>query len=85
MQEQAEADRNGVWVPEEVVWVTDRAEQKASEGSRGTEGHEGGATHRHFSTLLWATTSLHINHVSPLWARHHHRRQTAFRRRHFVR
>lgn len=33
MQEQVEADRDGVRIPEEMVWVFNRAEQEATKRS----------------------------------------------------
>lgn len=87
MQEQAEADGDGVRVPEEVVWFPHRAEPEAAEGSGRATSHEGGPTHRDLPSLLRAAPCLHTFHVSPLRACHLHRRQTALRRRrrrHFV-
>ena len=66
MQEQAEADRDGVRVPEEVVWVTDTAEPEAAEGGGGAQGYEGGPTHRAVPAQQRATPSINPNHVSPL-------------------
>lgn len=90
MQEQAEADRDGVRVPKEVVWVSDRAEPEAAKGSGGTEGYEGGSPHCPFPSHFPAPPCFHPHHVSPLWACHHHHhrhlcpRQSSRHRRHFV-
>lgn len=66
MQEQAEADRDGVRVPKEVVWVSDRAEPEAAKGSGGTEGYEGGSPHCPFPSHFPAPPCFHPHHVSPL-------------------
>lgn len=68
-QEQAEADRDGMWVPEEMVRVADWAESEASEGGGGAEGHESGPSHRYLAPHQRAPPSIHSYHVPPLRAR----------------
>lgn len=51
-QEQAEADRDGMRVFEEMVRFADRTEQEITERSRRTEGHESWSTNCDFSPQL---------------------------------
>lgn len=72
MQEQAEANRDGMRVSEEMVRITDWTEQEATKGGRGAESHESGPTHRAFSPQLWASSGIYTHHVPSLRASHHH-------------
>lgn len=75
VQEQAEADRDGVRVPKEMVRIADWTEQKAAQGSGGAQGHEGGAPHRDLPPQLPPTSGINPNDVSSLREGHHQHRQ----------
>lgn len=42
VQKQAEANRNGVWVLEKMVWITEWAKQETTQGGGGAEGYQSG-------------------------------------------
>lgn len=51
-QEQAETNRNGVRVPEEMVWFIDRTKQEATKGGGGAKGHESRSANRDIPAQL---------------------------------
>lgn len=75
MQEQAEANRDGMRVFEEMVWITDWTEQEAAEGGGGAEGHESGPTNCDFPPHERAPSGIYPHYVPSLRASHHHRQR----------
>lgn len=66
-QEQAEADRDGMRVFEEMVWITDRTKPKTPERGGGATGIESWPAHGHLPPHEFeAPPSIHSHHVSPL-------------------
>lgn len=71
MQEQAETNGDGMWVLEEMVWVTEWTKQEASEGGGRAKSNEGRATHRDDFSQLWTSTGFYTHYVPTVRACDH--------------
>lgn len=77
-QDEAEADRSGLWVFEEMLWDTDRREQKIAEGTSRIKSSQD------IPTFLHAATCHYAHYVPVVRARHQHHHHQHRCRHHFL-